>query len=112
MSLDKLIEQDRELERAKIIGETARIPWRELQRFFAAGKVLWIAADLDLIEIAVAVQQDDVVRIQDLTETGRIAPASDDQARRWYDEDRQLWAVVVKPWVLVQEPAEDESASG
>ena len=32
--------------------------------------------------------------------------------RGWYDEDRQLWAVVVKPWVLVQEPAEDESASG
>ena len=103
MSVEKLLEQSRELERAKIIGETARIPWRDLQRFFAAGKLLWIDSELDLVDIAYAVQQDDVTQIEALTGSGQIAVVSDDQARGWYHSDAELWAVVVKPWVLVQE---------
>jgi len=50
--IEELLKQERELERARIIGETAKIPWLELQRFFAAGKVMWIAADLDLVDVA------------------------------------------------------------
>jgi hypothetical protein len=28
---------------------------------------------------------------------------SDDQARQWVADDSLLWAVAIKPWVLVQE---------
>ena len=37
------------------------------------------------------------------TESGKLAGASDDQAKRWIASDALLWAVVIKPWVLVQE---------
>ena len=106
--IEELLQQERELERAKIITETARIPWRELQRFFAGGKVFWIAADLDLVDVACAVQQDDVAQVRALTDAGRLAPVSDEQAKRWIDSDALLWAVVIKPWVLVQESAQPE----
>ena len=106
--IEELLRQERELERAKILCETARIPWRELQRFFAAGKVFWVAPELDLVDIATALQQDDLQRVQALTENGQLAPASDEQAKAWIGDDAVLWAVVIKPWVLVQDKATDD----
>jgi hypothetical protein len=101
--IEELLQEERELERAKIGSETAKIPWQELQRFFASGKVIWVANELDLVEVACALQQDDVRRVSDWTETLQLAAVSDDQARQWITDDSLLWAVTVKPWVLVQE---------
>lgn len=101
--IEELLRQDRELARAKINSETAKIPWLELQRFFAAGKVMLVAAELDLVDVAYALQQDDTDKVKAWTEDSRIKPVSDDQARAWFTTEATLWAVVVKPWVLVQE---------
>jgi hypothetical protein len=101
--IDELLAQDRELVRARINGETARIPWRDLQRFFAAGKVLHVAAGLDLVEVACAVHEDDIERVKRWTEASQLGPVADDRARAWLDSEAAPWAVVVKPWVLVQE---------
>ena len=81
----------------------ARIPWRELQRFFAAGKVFHVDAELDLVEVACAVHEDDIERVRGWTEAERLGPVSDERARAWLDSEATLWAVVIKPWVLVQE---------
>ncbi len=101
---DKPRRQDLELIRAKINLETARIPWRELQRFFAAGKVMRVGPALDLVEVAVCIEQDDLDRVEAWTSSGELQPVGDAEARRWIEDDAQLWAVVVKPWVLVQTP--------
>lgn len=100
--IDDLPQQDRELTRAKINSETARIPWRELQRFFAAGKVFHVHAELDLVEVACALHEDDVERVDRWTAAARLGPVADEQARAWLESEAELWAVVVKPWVLVQ----------
>lgn len=101
--IEELLQQDRDLKRVKINSETAKIPWQELQRFFAAGKVMRVAPHLDLIDVAYAFQQDGVEQVTRWTDTAQLAAVSDDQARLWVDRDTLLWAVVVKPWVLVQE---------
>ena len=101
--IEKLLQQERELERSKIISETAKIPWLDLQRFFASGKVIWVAGKLDLVEVALALQQDDVQSVSNWTENQQLAAVSDDQARQWVSGDSLLWAVAIKPWVLVQE---------
>ena len=101
--IEDLLQQSREQERAKIIGETAKIPWLELQRFFAAGKVFWVAAELDLVEVAWTMQQDDVKQVGAWTEQRQLAPVSNDQARLWVADGSLLWAATIKPWVLVQE---------
>lgn len=89
--------------RVKLNQETARIAWPELQRVFAQGHVVWVEAGLDLVEVARWVARDDAARVAVELERGTIARATDEQARRWLAEQSALWAVVVKPWVLVQE---------
>jgi hypothetical protein len=100
--IEEFLQQERELERAKIASETAKIPWLELQRFFAAGKVMLVAAELDLVDVAYAFQLDDIEQVQTWTESQQVSPVNDDQAKHWVASDALLWAVVVKPWVLVQ----------
>lgn len=105
--IEELLQQDRDLFRARINSETAKIPWRELQRYFAAGKLRLVALGLDLVEVAYALHQDDTESVQRWVANAELATVSDDQARRWYEQDAVLWAVVVKPWVLVQPRNED-----
>jgi hypothetical protein len=100
--IEEFLQQERELERAKIASETAKIPWLELQRFFAAGKVMLLAAELDLVDVAYAFQLDDIEQVQTWTDSQQVSPVNDDQAKHWVASDALLWAVVVKPWVLVQ----------
>ena len=88
--------------RQEIHAETAKIAWTELQRFFAAGKAVLVSPDLDLVETALQISTDNSALIRQWMSSGQLAPVSDDQARYWVDTDATVWAVVVKPWVLVQ----------
>jgi len=88
--------------RAKVNQETAQIAWKELQRYFASGAALAVAADLDLVEVSYQMSQDNAAQIQQWMATGRFGKVSDEQAKVWLAADEILWAVVVSPWVLVQ----------
>lgn len=85
------------------LAQTAKIPFSELQRYFAAGKILVIADGIDLIDVAVAFAKDEAGLIESYLQQARIAQASDAQAQQWLSAQQVLWAVVVDPWVLVQE---------
>ena len=100
--IEKFLRQERELERAKIVSETAKIPWLELQRFFADGKVMSVAAELDLVDVAYAFQLDDIEQVKTWTESLQVSLVNDDRAKHWVASEARLWAGVVKPWVLVQ----------
>ena len=92
--------------RDDIHSETSKIAWSELQRFFAAGKAIHIAVDLDLVEVALQFTNDNSTLVAEWMANGKISAVSDEQARHWYDTDASVWAVVVKPWVLVQDVKE------
>jgi len=89
--------------REKLNQETGRIAWKDLQRFFAAGVVIVAAPELDLVEVAYQFSVDNKAAVAQWMEAGLLAKASDDQARGWLENDAELWSVVVKPWVLVQD---------
>ena len=91
--------------RQKLNLETGRIAWPEIQRHFARGAVLVVSPDLDLVEVGLRLARDDSDSVRAWTETGGLRHAEDEDARRWMAEDTELWAVVVAPWVLTQEPA-------
>ena len=99
---DTDLEKLHALLREEIHSETAKIAWTELQRFFAAGKAIHVSPDLDLVETALQISNDNSALVQQWMANGQLAPVSDDQARYWVDTDATVWAVVVKPWVLVQ----------
>jgi hypothetical protein len=89
-------------ERARINAETARIAWRELQRFFAQGHALYVAPELDLVDVALQMQRDNRPVIESWLGSAHLAPVSDAQALDWFEKDAIHWCVVVRPWVLVQ----------
>ena len=91
-----------DLLRAKLNSETAKFRWSELQRFFAAGQTLFVAADLDLIDVACAFSHDNSAQVKCWLQQELISPVSDTQARDWISQDSMLWTIVVRPWVLIQ----------
>ncbi len=91
-----------EISRIKVNLETARIGWRELQRFFASGAAIFVADELDLVEVAFQISQDNRAQAQAWMDAGQVARVTDEQALAWYDTDADVWAVVVSPYVLVQ----------
>ncbi|NRR31158.1 DUF2288 domain-containing protein [Oxalobacteraceae bacterium] len=95
-------ENDTDL-RLKINRETARLPWTELIKHFAAGNVVWIADTLDLVDVAVRISHDDKASITAWMESNQLAKVSDLQAQQWLEQDVQLWAAVVNPFILVQQ---------
>ena len=87
----------------KLNLETGRISWLELQRYFARGVIIIVQPPLDLIDIARLVASNHADQIAQLIEDERLTRASDEHARDWQDRHPLFWAVVVAPWVLVQE---------
>lgn len=82
--------------------QTARISWPELERFFARGRVLNVAVDIDLIEVAVALTEDNVDQFSLWTQSGQVQHLNDTTAKQWVADDSDLWAVVIAPWVIAQ----------
>ena len=94
--------EDEQVGNARINAETAKIKWHELQRFFAQGIALAVDPKLDLVDVAVHMQQDNKTVIESWLEQGYLAPVTDEQATNWLATDLTVWSVVVRPWVLVQ----------
>ncbi len=92
-----------ELDRININLETARIAWKELQVYFASGATLSVSSALDLVEVAMQISKDNQAQVAQWMESGQVARVSDAQALAWYAADAEVWAVVVRPYVLVQE---------
>jgi len=91
-----------EIYRTNVNLETAQIAWKELQRFFASGMAVHVSSELDLIEVAFQMSKDNAEYIQQWMDSGKIGKVDDEQAATWIEADAMVWAVVVKPYVLVQ----------
>ncbi len=89
--------------RAKLNLETSQMQWRELLRYFAAGTVIAVSDELDLVEVAVCISNDDKASVAQWMAENRVAKVSDAQALAWLKADAALWTVVIKPWILVQQ---------
>ncbi len=94
---------DKELQSAKLNIETGLIAWDELARHFARGVVIRVHPDLDLVDVGQAFLSDDAAAVDGWRQSKQLNRASDDDARRWHAESAEFWALVVAPWVLVQE---------
>lgn len=91
-------------EKAKIIGETAKAPWKELERFYAQGILFSVNENLDLVEVGFAISSDNSDLVKQWMEAGLLLRSFDEQAIEWEKENTEVWTVVIRPWVLVQAP--------
>lgn len=99
---------DQEL-RSELNLETAQIRWHELQRFFASGHAIAVSEALDLIDVATQITKDNAPQIKDWMAAGLVDAVTDAQAQQWYEQDALVWALVIKPWVLVQHKPEPQA---
>ena len=83
--------------------QTAMVLWSELERHFARGSVLHVSSQLDMVEVATCLAEDDSARIKAWMEAGQVGVLTDEQASDWATDKPIIWAVVVAPWVLAQE---------
>tara|TARA_B110000211_G_C13623896_1_gene354423 strand:- start:58 stop:375 length:318 start_codon:yes stop_codon:yes gene_type:complete len=89
---------------AAILGATGNIEWKTLEPHFARGDLLMVAPDLDLVQAAAAMMEDNSEQIKGWMDARQLQLATDAQAADWAErEPDNLWAVVIRPWVLVQE---------
>ena len=87
---------------SELVLETAQIHWHELQRFFASGNAIAVDDSLDLIYVATQITTDNAVQIKTWMDAGLVDVVKDSQAQEWYEQNALVWALVIKPWVLVQ----------
>lgn len=90
---------------AKLLGETAPISWKELQPFFARGALLWVDPGLDLVAVAESFALDQKEPIAAWLEAAKVEKVPDSRALELHDGAPDLWAVVVSPWILIQNRA-------
>ena len=88
---------------AQLLGETAQISWTEVMPQFAKGNVLWVASDQDLVAVAEYIINDDKKQVSALMQQKVLHILTDETALDYSQRDPELWAVVIAPWVLVQE---------
>lgn len=88
---------------AKLLGETAIIEWKALERFWAKGDLIWVDSDLDLIEVAEAMAENRSEAFAQWRNAGTVGALSAEQALDLQQRDPEIWAVVVSPFVLMQE---------
>lgn len=87
---------------ADLNRETSKIPWSELQKFFAQGLCVHIDESLDLLDAVAEITLDNKAFLEDLMQQELAGPVADDIATHWLADDQQVWAVVVAPYIFVQ----------
>lgn len=92
-----------DIHRAKVNLETSRIAWKELQRFFASGVAISVSAELDLVDVGYQFSQDNKQQVERWLLAGMVGKVTDEQAAAWLEADMEVRAVVVSPWVLMQQ---------
>jgi hypothetical protein len=84
-------------------AETGAIAWKDLERFFAKGNLLRISSDLDLVDTALEISNDNKAAIEQWLAEDKVAGVSNEEAILWSTGEKELWSVVVLPWILVQQ---------
>ena len=88
---------------AKLLGETAVIEWKALERFWAKGDLIWVEPAVDLIEVAQAMAENRAESVALWRNAGTVGAVTAEQALDLQSRDPEIWAVVVSPFILIQE---------
>ena len=109
--VDNEADSDSEDLASRLNRETAVVAWSEMIKHFARGAVIHVTPEMDLIEAAVSIANDDSTAEQSWLQSGVVRRASDDDARDWTAREPNFWCVVIAPWVLIQERHPDSKAA-
>jgi len=102
MANDISLQTDEEL-RTHLHGETSKLPWSDLEKYFARGILYKVEKGLDILDVAIVMARDDNVSLEKWIKDEKVIEVEMDDAKEWHKTSASLWTVVVAPFVLVQE---------
>lgn len=93
--------------RLKLAGTLGAVSYEDIAQHLAADAVFVVAKSLSIVECGVAVAMDDVTRVEGWIKSGELRKPTIDERTGWPDVPAKTWtAIVVHPFVLVQDPEE------
>ncbi|SMF13056.1 DUF2288 family protein [Pseudobacteriovorax antillogorgiicola] len=87
----------------KLSAEQDVLPWADLVRHFAFGRLFLVAPELDLTRAAAAIANDQASLIKTWMDQGLFLTPSATQVESWQDAQTQFLVNIVSPFVVVQE---------
>lgn len=93
--------------RARLAESLGPVLFSDLRAHLARGAVLVVHPDAALLDCALGVARDDVASVRAWLERGVLGRPSAEQQSAWAHAEGRRWlAVVVQPFVLIQDLAE------
>lgn len=87
------------------------VQYSDLAAHLERDAVFVVRSDLDLLACGVAVASDDVARVEAWIGAGALRKPSARERSSWPEETERRWiAIVVRPFVLVQDPPGDAAS--
>lgn len=87
----------------KIAKYTGEVNWNYLRPHFESGALLWVDPSLTLAKVADALSADDTETVTNWLGKGDLVKIGDLHAKQWEESDELFTAVVITPFVLMQQ---------
>jgi len=89
--------------RAHLANEIHRVDWKPLAPHARRGGLILVDAQLDLVDVALAVALDDSASVREWMERRQLAKPTEAQIDSWQDDEAERFTIViVQPYVLAQ----------
>lgn len=89
--------------RAHLANEVHRVDWEPLAPHANRGGLVLVDPRLDLVEVAVAVAQDEAAVVRGWMEAQQLRKPTEEQIEAWGSETEERFTIViVQPYVLAQ----------
>ncbi len=84
--------------------DLAEVSWRELKIHLQRDAIIVVATDLDLIDVAVAVAEDEKALVEAWIAVNQLGKPTENQLKQWEEEsDNRFKMLIVQPFILVQD---------
>jgi len=90
--------------RERFEKDLAEVDWRSLRIHIQRDALILVAAQLDLVEVAIEVTADAVAVVGDWVKNGLLVKPTAEQLKAWETElDKPFRMLIAAPYILIQE---------
>jgi len=84
--------------------DLADVCWRELKIHLQRDAIITVSADLEIIDAAVAIADDNKEVVSDWINDNKLGKPTEDQLQSWEKTPEKLFRMlIVQPFILIQE---------
>lgn len=98
-----MIGKDETTTREKLEKYTGEVGWEELRPHYENGALLFVDLSIPIVDAGLAIANDDIDRVAEWRGNGDLVNPSDPHAEYWKKSGARFRALVVSPFVLIQE---------